>query len=77
MAAIINITQDWEHYPNNLPHSFCVAEQDNQRQVFQNENFHLFSGNDDVEVWKYDYSEEGTLKWLMPPRMRLNGSRPD
>ena len=75
MAAILNSTQDWEHYPCNLPHAFCVAEGKSQRQVLQNDTSRLFSGLDDVEVWKYDYNDDGTMEPLLPPRIMLNASR--
>jgi len=68
MAAILNLSQEWEHYPCNLSHSFCVTEGKSQRQVLQHDASRLFSGRDDVEVWKYDYIDDGTMKPLIPPK---------
>lgn len=62
MAATSNLNLDWENYPCNLPQTFCVAEEDSQRQALQNDACRLFSGRDDVDIWEHDYMDNGTAK---------------
>lgn len=62
MAATLNLNPDWDNYPCNLPQTFCVAEEDSQRQALQDDACRLFSGRDDVDIWEHDYMDDGTAK---------------
>lgn len=74
-AVVLDLTQDWERYPCNLPNPLSIAEGESQRQALQADTSRLFSGRDDVEVWKNDHIDDGTIMSAMPPGMRLNASR--
>ena len=65
-----NAAREWENYPCNLPDLTFAADLEIQRDTLEKYAPRLFSGHDDVEVWKSDGDGAG-IGDLRAPSMRL------